>query len=55
MNFGTADDGYSTMIVTALDGMPFAMTSRALGPVSMAPGTVKVVEPEVPGAIDMVL
>jgi hypothetical protein len=43
------------MIVTALDGMPFAMTSRALSPVSMAPGTVKVVEPEVPGAIDMVL
>jgi len=48
-------EGYSTVIATAFDAMPFATTSRVLGPVSIVPGTVKMVEPAVPGAIDMVL
>jgi hypothetical protein len=43
------------VIVTAFDAIPFAMTSRTLDPVSIVPGTVKVVELAVPGAIDIVL
>jgi hypothetical protein len=43
------------VIVKALDAMPFAMTSRMLVRVSIVPGTAKIVEPEVPGAIDIAL
>ena len=46
---------HSTVIVTCFDAMPLAMTTSSLLPVSMVEGTVKVVEPAVPGAIDMVL
>lgn len=53
--FATAVDDQSTVIVTGFDAMPFATTSRTLGPVSIVPGTVKVVELAVPGAIDIVV
>ena len=46
---------YRTMTGTPFDSMPFAMTASTLGPVSIVPGTVKVVEPWAPGAIDIVL
>ncbi len=53
--FSTAVGAQNTVIATAFDAMPFAMTCRTLAPVSIVAGTVKVVEPDVPGAIDMVL
>ncbi len=40
---------------TPFDAMPVAMAESTPGPVWTVPGTVKVVEPVVPDAMDMVL
>jgi hypothetical protein len=52
---GVVRQDHSTVIFTDFDAMPLAMTTSSLAPVSVAADTVKVVEPAVPGAIDIVL